>query len=202
NMNMGHFYGKVVDANTNKPLESATIQLAHSQFDTATKQKKEVVVAALLTDKKGEFSIDKLPVFGNYQITVSSIGHEAYNQPIAFNLKAGGGTDMLSAIDKDLGNIKLQPQAKELAGVVVTAKPPLMQMNIDRKVFNVSQSLTSVGGTAEDVMRNVPSVNVDIDGNVTLRNKTPQIFVDGRPTTLTLDEIPADEIETIEIITN
>jgi outer membrane receptor protein involved in Fe transport len=202
NMNMGHFYGKVVDANTNKPLESATIQLAHSQFDTATKQKKEVVVAALLTDKKGEFSIDKLPIFGNYQITVSSIGHEAYNQPIAFNLKAGGGTDMLSAIDKDLGNIKLQPQAKELAGVVVTAKPPLMQMNIDRKVFNVSQSLTSVGGTAEDVMRNVPSVNVDIDGNVTLRNKTPQIFVDGRPTTLTLDEIPADEIETIEIITN
>jgi outer membrane receptor protein involved in Fe transport len=202
NMNMGHFYGKVVDANTNKPLESATIQLAHSQFDTATKQKKEVVVAALLTDKKGEFSIDKLPIFGNYQITVSSIGHEAYNQPIAFNLKPGGGTDMLSAIDKDLGNIKLQPQAKELAGVVVTAKPPLMQMNIDRKVFNVSQSLTSVGGTAEDVMRNVPSVNVDIDGNVTLRNKTPQIFVDGRPTTLTLDEIPADEIETIEIITN
>lgn len=202
NMNMGHFYGKVVDANSNKPLESATVQLAHSQFDTASKQKKEVIIAAMLTDKKGEFSIDKLPLFGSYHITISSVGHESYSEPVAFNLKAGGGTDMLNAIDKDLGNIKLQPQAKELAGVVVTAKQPLMQMNIDRKVFNVSQSLTSVGGTAEDVMRNVPSVNVDIDGNVTLRNKAPQIFVDGRPTTLSLDEIPADEIESIEIITN
>ena len=57
-------------------------------------------------------------------------------------------------------------------------------MNIDRKVFNVDKSLTSAGGTAVDVMKNVPSVNVDIDGNVTLRNATPQIFIDGRPTTL------------------
>ena len=75
-------------------------------------------------------------------------------------------------------------------------------MNIDRKVFNVDKSLTSAGGTAVDVMKNVPSVNVDIDGNVTLRNATPQIFIDGRPTTLTLDQIPADEIESVEIITN
>ncbi len=202
NMNMGHFYGKVVDANSNKPLESATIQLAHSQWDTATKQKKEVVVAAMLTDKKGEFSIDKLPLFGSYQLTISTVGHVPYSEAISFNLKAGAGADMLNAIDKDLGNIKLQLQAKELAGVVIMAKPPIMQMDIDKKVFNVSQSLTSVGGTAQDVMRNVPSVNVDMDGNVTLRNKTPQIFVDGRPTTLTLDEIPADEIESIEIITN
>ena len=59
-----------------------------------------------------------------------------------------------------------------------------------------------MGGTAIDVMKNVPSVNVDIDGNVTLRNATPQIFIDGRPTTLTLDQIPADEIESVEIITN
>jgi len=203
NMNLGHFYGKVVDANSNKPLESASIQLTHSQWDTATKQKKEVVIAAMLTDKKGEFSIDKLPVFGAYLLTISTVGHTAYVEPISFDVKQGGDkSQMLNAIDKDLGNIKLQPEAKELAGVVITAKAPLMQMNIDRKVFNVSQSLTSVGGTAVDVMRNVPSINVDMDGNVTLRNKSPQIFVDGRPTTLTLDEIPADEIESIEIITN
>jgi outer membrane receptor protein involved in Fe transport len=75
-------------------------------------------------------------------------------------------------------------------------------MNIDRKVFNVDKSLTSAGGSAVDVMKNIPSVNVDIDGNVTLRNATPQIFIDGRPTTLTLDQIPADEIESVEIITN
>ena len=89
-----------------------------------------------------------------------------------------------------------------LQGVVVTANKSLLQMNIDRKVFNVDKSLTSAGGTAVDVMKNVPSVNVDIDGNVTLRNATPQIFIDGRPTTLTLDQIPADEIESVEIITN
>ncbi len=60
----------------------------------------------------------------------------------------------------------------------------------------------SAGGTALDVMKNVPSVNVDIDGNVALRNSSPQIFVDGRPTTLTLDQIPADAIESVEVITN
>jgi outer membrane receptor protein involved in Fe transport len=204
NMNLGHFYGKVVDANTNKPIEAASIQLMQSKLDTATKQRREMVVAALLTDKRGEFSIDKLPVFGAYQIMISAVGHSVYNESISFNLKMNGRdmSQMINAVDKDLGNIKMQPEAKELAAVVVTANKSLMQMSIDRKVFNVSQSLTSVGGTAVDVMRNVPSVNVDIDGNVTLRNATPQIFVDGRPTTLTLDEIPADEIESIEIITN
>lgn len=203
NMNVGHFYGKVIDGNTNKPIEAASVQLMQTKMDTATKKPKSIIVAAMLTDKKGEFSIDKLPVFGKYQLLISSVGHAPYNDEISFNLKMGGDMNqMLNAIDRDLGNIKLLPQEKQLADVVVTASKPMMQMSIDRKVFNVDKSLTSVGGTAVDVMRNVPSVNVDIDGNVTLRNATPQIFVDGRPTTLTLDEIPADEIESIEIITN
>ena len=66
----------------------------------------------------------------------------------------------------------------------------------------MEKDLAASGGTAVDIMKNVPSVAVDIDGNVTLRNSTPTIFVDGRPTTLTLDQIPADAIESIEIITN
>jgi len=204
NMNLGHFYGKVVDGNTGKPIDAASVQLNHMQMDTVTHQRKSVAVAAMLTDKKGDFSIDKLPLFGNYNLTISSVGHQLYNEQVSFNLKMNGSdkSQMLNAIDKDLGNIKLLPQAKELANVVITANKPLMQMSIDRKVFNVSQSITSVGGTAVDVMRNVPTLSVDIDGNVTLRNATPQIFIDGRPTTLTLDEIPADEIESIEIITN
>ena len=204
NMNMGHFYGKVIDGNTNKPLESASIQLSQTKMDTATKQRRNVIVAAMLTDKRGEFSIDKLPVFGTYTITITSVGHSPYSEEISFNLKRNSGdmSQMLNAIDKDLGNIKLAANEQQLAGVVVTANKSMLQMNIDRKVFNVDKSLTSVGGTAVDVMRNVPTVNVDIDGNVTLRNATPQIFIDGRPTTLTLDEIAADEIESIEIITN
>jgi outer membrane receptor protein involved in Fe transport len=203
NMDMGHFYGKVLDGNTDKPIEAASVQLTQLKMDTVTKQRKSIIVAAMLTDKKGEFSIDKLPVLGNFNLVISSVGHATFTDQISFNLKTNSDkSQMLNAIDKDLGNIKLLPQEKQLANVVVTANKSLMQMSIDRKVFNVDKSLTSVGGTAVDVMRNVPSVNVDIDGNVTLRNASPQIFVDGRPTTLTLDEIPADEIESIEIITN
>lgn len=204
NMNMGHFYGKVIDANNNKPLEAASVQLTQNKMDTVTKKRRDFVVAAMLTNKKGEFSIDNLPVLASYNILITAIGFTPFTEKIAFNLKMNGGdmSQILNAVDKDLGNIKMVPNPQQLAGVVVTANPPLLQMNIDRKVFNVDKSLTSVGGTAVDVMKNVPSVNVDIDGNVTLRNVTPQIFIDGRPTTLTLDQIPADEIESVEIITN
>lgn len=157
----------------------------------------------MLTDRKGEFSIDKLPLIGKYQILVTGVGFSPYRDHVSFDIDPEGDrSKMMSNTEKDLGNIKLAPQAKELQGVVVTAERPAMQMNIDRKVFNVDKSLTSIGGTAVDVMKNVPSVNVDIDGNVTLRNTAPQIFVDGRPSTMTLDQIPAEEIESVEIITN
>ena len=91
---------------------------------------------------------------------------------------------------------------KELSTVTVTAKTPAMRLDLDKKVFNVDRNIVSAGGTAQDVMRNVPSVNVDIDGNVTLRGASPTIFVDGRPTTLSLDQIPADAIESVEVMTN
>ena len=203
-MNVGHFYGKVVDETTGKPIEAASIQLTQNKMDTAIKKRRDFVVAVLLTDKKGDFSIDKLPVISAYQLVITAIGYKTFDEKVAFNLKMNGGdmSQMLNAIDKDLGNIKMEQNAEQLKEVVVTADKSLVQMNIDRKVFNVDKSLTSVGGTAVDVMKNVPSVNVDIDGNVTLRNVTPQIFIDGRPTTLTLDQIPADEIESVEIITN
>ncbi|HXS58143.1 MAG TPA: TonB-dependent receptor [Hanamia sp.] len=202
-MNLGHFYGKVVDAKTNKPLEAASVQLTQNKMDTVTKTRRDVVIAAMLTDKKGEFSIDQLPVFGAFQILITAVGFTPYNEKISFNLKMNGDrSQMMNAVDKDLGNIKLSDDVKQLEGVVVTANKSMLQMGIDRKVFNVDKSLTSAGGTAVDVMKNVPSVSVDIDGNVTLRNAPPQIFIDGRPTTLTLDQIPADEIESVEIITN
>ena len=203
-MNLGHFYGKVVDAVTGKPIESASIQLSQNKMDTALKKRRDFVVAIMLTDKKGDFSIDKLPVITPYQLLITAVGYKTYNEKVAFNLKMGGGdmSQMLNAVDKDLGNIKMPHDDQQLQAVVVAADKSLVQMNIDRKVFNVDKSLTSVGGSAIDVMKNIPSVNVDIDGNVTLRNSTPQIFIDGRPTTLTLDQIPADEIESVEIITN
>ncbi len=77
-----------------------------------------------------------------------------------------------------------------------------MTMEIDKRVFNVEKNLASMGGTATDVLRQVPSVNVDIDGNVSVRNGSPTIFIDGRPSTLTLDQIPADAIQSVEVVTN
>jgi outer membrane receptor protein involved in Fe transport len=102
----------------------------------------------------------------------------------------------------DLGNITLKTAVQTLQSVTVTAQRPPLQMGVDRRVFVADQSLTAAGGTAVDLMKNIPSVTVDVDGNVQLRNASPQIFVDGRPTILTLDQIAADNIERVELITN
>lgn len=207
NMSLGHFYGKIIDSASNKPLEAVSVQLIQNKFDSVTKKRKDVIVGGMLTDKKGEFSLENVNIMAQYKLKITAIGFKAYETKVAFQLnmsgaKPGDMSSMLSAVDKDLGNIKLETDAKQLQDVTVTASRALLEMKIDRKVFNVEKNLTSVGGTAVDVMKNVPSLNVDIDGNVSLRNAAPQIFVDGRPTTLTLDQIPADEIASVEIITN
>ena len=92
--------------------------------------------------------------------------------------------------------------AKTLKDVTIVLNKPALQMGIDKKIFDVNRSISSKGGTAVDVMKNIPSVSVDVDGNVELRNSSPTIFIDGRPTILTLDQIPADNIDRIELITN
>ena len=114
----------------------------------------------------------------------------------------GDMSTLMAQADKDLGNIRLEEDAAALGNVTVTASQPVYTLGIDRKIFNVDRALTSQGQTAVEVLRQVPAVNVDIDGNVTLRNSSPTLFVDGRPTTLTLDQIPADAIQSIEVITN
>ena len=207
NMSLGHFYGKIIDSASNKPIEAVSVQLIQNKFDTATKKRKDVIVGGMLTTKKGEFSIENVNIMAQYKLKITAIGFKPYEAKVSFQLNMSGAkngdmSSMLSAVDKDLGNIKLQEDAKQLQDVTVSASRAQLEMKIDRKVFNVEKNLNSVGGTAVDVMKNVPSVNVDIDGNVSLRNATPQIFVDGRPTTMTLDQIPADAIASVEIITN
>lgn len=208
NMNMGHFYGKVIDSITNKPIEAASVQLIQNKYDSILKKRKDVVVSGMLTTKRGEFSLENLPIMATYKLVITAIGFQPIQQKAAFIINMAGArpggdmSGMMNAVDKDLGNFKLQPDAKQLDDVTVVADRPLLTMSIDRKIFNVEKNLASVGGTAVDVMKNVPSLSVDIDGNVSLRNATPQIFVDGRPTTMTLEQIPADAIATVEIITN
>ncbi|MGG9964531.1 TonB-dependent receptor domain-containing protein [Ferruginibacter sp. SUN106] len=207
NMNLGHFYGKIIDSTTNKPVDAASVQLIQNKLDTMTKKRRDVVVSGMLTTKKGEFSLENLNIMAQYKLKITAIGYKTIERKVAFSLnmsgmKNGDMSGMLNSVDKDLGNIKLDVDALQLQNVTVVSNKPLLTMSIDRKVFNVEKNLTSVGGTAVDVMKNVPSVNVDIDGNVTMRNAAPQIFVDGRPTTMTLDQIPADAIASVELITN
>jgi outer membrane receptor protein involved in Fe transport len=203
NMNIGQFYGKIVDATTNKPIEFVSVQLLQNKMDTVTKKRRDVVVGGMLSGKKGDFLLENLSVMTVYKLKVTGIGYKDVEQKVNFDLKMGGDmSQMMNGVVKDLGNIKLETDAKQLEEVTLAGTRGLLQMGIDRKIFNVDRNLTSAGGTAVDVMKSVPSVNVDIDGNVTLRNASPQIFVDGRPTTLSLDQIPADAIQSVEIITN
>lgn len=203
-MNVGHFYGRVVDAATKKGIEFATVQLTQNRIDSSTNQPIDVVVAGQLTKTNGDFSLENLSVMGEYKLQVTAMGYGLYEKKISFNIKFGQGgmQQMLNAVDKDLGNISLNITAVNLNEVVVTNETGVFEMKIDKKVYNVGKDASNAGGTAEDVLKKVPSVNVDIDGNVTMRNAAPQIMVDGRPSTLSVDQIPADAIETIEVISN
>ena len=203
--NMGRFYGKVVDANK-KGIEGITIQLKGSKFDPATKKSTESILGTMLSANNGDFSFENLAVMGNFKLIITGVGFKKQEKQISFNLKTGAGQnmqDMMAMVDKDLGNIKIEEDVNELKSVTVssTAKPQF-EMGIDRKIFNVEKNLTSQGQTAVEVMKSIPNLNVDIDGNVTLRNSTPTLLIDNRPTTLTMDQIPADIIERVEIITN
>ncbi len=215
--NIGHIYGKVVDS-AGKPISDATVILLQNKYDSVAKKRKDVLFKGLSTKTNGEFSFEELPLFGGLKLKISATGYKNYEQAVAFQMKMPQGgasrtssdpaqqmsamTGMLNSVDKDLGNIKLATDIKQLAIVTVTGSKPTLRMDIDKKVYNVEKDMVNAGGTALDVMKNVPSVNVDIDGNVTMRNATPQIYIDGRPTTLTLDQIPADAIESVEVITN
>lgn len=208
--NIGHVYGKLIDS-AGKPLSDASVILLQNRFDTVSKKMKDVLLKGLTTKANGEFSFEELPMFGKLKLKISATGYKAVEQDASFKMQAPSGgapkqsgdmSQAMNAFDKDLGNIKLMNDVKQLQAVTVTASKPTLRMDIDKKVYNVEKDIVNAGGTALDVMKNVPSVNVDIDGNVTLRNSTPQIYIEGRPTTLTLDQIPADAIESVEVITN
>lgn len=210
NFNMGHFYGKVVDSKTGKGIDGVSLQLVSNKIDTATKKAAPATLKAAISQPNGDFSLENLPVMGNFTLRFSAIGYKSIEQKVSFGLKmpqggqgdGGGREQLMSMVDKDLGNIKLETDAANLGNVTVTSTKALFEMGVDRKIFNVAGNLTSVGQTATEVMKSIPSLSVDIDGNVTMRNATPQLFVDGRPTTMTMDQIPADIIDRVELITN
>ncbi len=212
--NIGRFYGKVVDENK-KPIAYASIQLSGMRYDSLSRSMKEKIIAGQLTGENGEFSLENLPVRGQFTLKINYMGFAAYEQKLSFDVKmppAGSGnggqpnadriSSMAASVDKDLGNIVLKTSSQILKEVEVTAEASQMTLALDKQVYRVDKDGVAAGGTAEDAMKNIPSLNVDLDGNLTLRNAAPQLFVDGRPTPLTLDQIPADAIESVEVITN
>lgn len=185
-INSNRLYGKLVDKNTGKGIEAASVQLFRSGTDS--------IITGMLSRQNGDFSFQDVEIGRGLRIVISAIGY----QPLEQNIQS----TVQNITDKDLGNIVLEPDIQVLGGVTITSNKPILELGIDRRVYNVAKSLTATGGSAVDVMKNIPSLKVDIDGNVQLRNSPPQIFVDGRPTILTLDQIPAENIEKVELITN
>lgn len=182
--------GKVVDGKTGKPMEFVNAALY--------KSKDSVLLTGSITDKKGNFKITGINA-GTYYVEVNFIG---------FHKKHITGIEIKKNQRKaDLGKINLKPSNKELEGVEVVAEDQRIEYKIDKKIINVSQDLNASGGSAVDVLKNTPSVEVDIEGNVTLRGSSSfTVLIDGKPTTMDgndiLKQLPVSSIQKIEIITN
>lgn len=178
----GHVYGKIMDSKTKESIPFASVIIL----------KKDSLIAGNLTRNNGEFSIDHLP-FGKFNFTVKSIGYKTIQKSISITPQNE---------DQDIGNIPMELDETLLKEVEVETQKSAVEMNIDRKVFNVDKNITSKGGTATDIMKNIPSVTLDENGTARLRQNAAAIYIDGRPTTLTLDQIAADQVERVEVITN
>jgi outer membrane cobalamin receptor len=181
--------GKVVDHSTNKPMEYATVVLLEP--DTRDQ------VNGIATSVNGEFTISvKKP--GKYILRVGFIGFKSIEKEVTLNQNTS---------HINIGEIRLHSKSENLGEVTVTANEHSIEYQIDKKVIHVSEQYTAISGNAVDILENVPSVQVDIEGNVSLRgNSNFTVLIDDRPTVLdandALQQIPAGMIKDIEIITN
>ncbi|RCR65452.1 TonB-dependent receptor domain-containing protein [Larkinella punicea] len=191
----GKISGKLLtpQAGKNQPVEFASIGLFRSRDSSS--------VTGALTDEKGFFQMTNLAPDA-YYLLIQSLGFAAKRVP-----------RIVISMDKpivDLGNILMTETAKQLQEVVVQGQKQAYEYSLDRKIVNVDQLPIAQGGSAIDILQNVPSVTVDVDGTLSLRGSSNVIvLVDGKPSGLTgldrqaiLDQIPASNIERIEMITN
>lgn len=187
---IGVIKGIVFDDDINKPVEYANVVL-HRKKDSS-------IVTGTITDKEGEFALKELP-FGRFFLEVNFIGYNKRNIP---DVKIHPQKTELN-----LKKISLKQAISTIDEVEVTAEQKYVQYKIDRKVVTVNSDLTSAGETAVEVLENTPSVETDMDGNVSLRGSSNfTVLIDGKPSVLegseALQQIPAESIENIEIITN
>jgi len=186
----GKIKGAVIDAKTKEPVEYATVALYSAAEDK--------LITGAITDYLGHFKMDR-PEKGTYYLLITFIGLEEKKTEI-FDVQDDNA-------NLNLGNFLLSSLSKELAEVEVVGKRAAIEYRIDKKVVNVDKQITAEAGNAVDILENVPSVQVDLEGNVSLRGSTGfTVLIDGKPTILdpsdALRQIPSSSIENIEIITN
>lgn len=185
--------GKVFDKSTNQPLEYATI--------TVISKESGKVINGTVTDIKGAFAISGLP-YDKYKVNIDFIGYEKITMD---NIDISKDNRSIS-----VGTIFLNQSAKSLQGVVIVGDKPVVENKIDKIVYNVSNDITSQGGAAIDVLKKVPQVTVDVDGNVELQgNSNIRFLINGKPSSVfgsslsdALASIPSSQIKSIEAVTN
>ncbi|MCF6129438.1 TonB-dependent receptor family protein [Flavobacterium sp. AS60] len=179
--------GKIVEKTSKLQLEYATVTFKNT--------KNPKLIFGGITDNKGDYAIDVVP--GVYDITLEFISFK----PTTISQK-------LLNQATNLGTTALEEDATQLNEVVVRAEKSTVEIKLDKKVYNVGQDMIVKGGTASDVLDNVPSVTVDAEGNVALRgNDNVKVLIDGRPSNAisiadALKSIPADALDKVEVITN
>ncbi len=186
----GIITGKVNDEGTKKAVEYANIVLYKAQDSS--------LVTGTISGADGSFLLENVPS-GKYYIVANFIGYEKYttdNITISNNKK-----------NINVPPISLKQALTEIEQAEIVGNKNYVEYKIDKKIVNVSQHVNAAGGTASDVLENVPSVDVDLDGNVTLRGSSNfTVLIDGRPSIIegsdALTQLPASAIQNIEIITN
>jgi len=185
----GRLTGRVVDAATQKPVEYATVALLPAVGTTA--------ITGGSADDQGRFELKDLPA-GSYRLQLSFVGYTTRLETVT-----------VTGQTTELGTLTLASTAQKLGEVTVTGQRPMVETRPDRLVYNAEQDATNAGGTASDILRKTPMVNVDADGNVQLRGTSNvRILINNKPSAMlagnlaeALKQIPADQIKAIEVIT-
>ena len=190
----GKINGKVIDASNGQAVEYATVALL--------KPTDSSLVNGTITGTNGNFAIDNIPL-GKYLLRISFMGYETYYHPQTIQFTQNKPTI-------NVGKIKIKTNATTLKEATIVAERSMVEYKLDKRVVNVDKNIVTGGGTATDVLENVPSVTVDNDGNVSLRGSSNvKVLIDGKPYELMgsdlsslLEQIPATTIENVEVITN
>lgn len=192
NSKLANIKGKIIEAQSKAPLAYAAIRILKNSDST--------LVSGGISDEKGQFSLEA--PYGEYHAIVEFLGYQAIKIP-SFSVSAGKNS-------LDLGQISLSASAKVLEEVLVTSEKSTMELALDKKIFNVGKDLANAGGTASDILSNIPSVSVDGEGNVKLRGSdNVRILIDGKPSGLVsfkggagLQQLQGSLVDKVEVITN